>query len=234
MLDLLTEYCAGMEMPLSAEQVERCEAFLADLYAVNATMNLTRVPREEAELRHLIDSLLVAEFIAPGSEVVDLGTGPGLPAWPLACARPDLKVTAVDSSGKMLDFLRRHPLPNLTVVQGRAEDLGWEECMDSATGRALAPLGIQLELTSRMLRVGGRAVPFRTTAEREAIRAFPAQKLGFELTTMEERTLPGTDIVRIFPSFTKVAKTPKGFPRGWAQIKANPISQASGSRKRKP
>lgn len=224
MLDLLTEYCAGMRTPLVAEQVERFEAYLADLYVVNATMNLTRVPREEAELRHLIDSLLVAEFFPAGAEVVDLGTGPGLPAWPLACARPDLNVTAVDSSGKMLDFLRGHPLSNLTVVQGRAEDLGWEEAFDAVTGRALAPLGIQLELSCRMLRVGGHAVPFRTTAEREAIRAFPSQKLGFELSSLEERKLPGTDIVRLFPIFTKVAKTPKGFPRGWAQIKANPIS----------
>lgn len=223
MLNALTLFCLGADIPLSAEQVERFEAYLADLYVVNATMNLTRVPQEEAELRHLIDSLLVAEFLPAGGEVVDLGTGPGLPAWPLACARPDLKVTAVDSSGKMLDFLRRHPLSNLTVVQGRAEDLSWEECIDAATGRALAPLGIQLELTSRMLRVGGRSVPFRTTAEREAILAVPALKLGLELISMEERRLPGTDIVRLFPIFTKVAKTPKGFPRGWAQIKANPI-----------
>ncbi|MBX7133113.1 MAG: class I SAM-dependent methyltransferase [Fimbriimonadaceae bacterium] len=224
MLDLLTEYCAGAGMPLSVEQVERFEAYLGDLYAVNATMNLTRVPREEAELRHLIDSLLVAEFLPAGAEVVDLGTGPGLPAWALACARPDLKVTAVDSSGKMLDFLRRHPLSNLTVVQGRAEDLCWEEVYDAATGRAIAPLGIQLELSCRMLRVGGRAVPFRTTAEREAIRAFPAKKLGIELSSLEERKLPGTDIIRLFPIFTKIAKTPGGFPRSWAQIKANPIS----------
>ena len=224
MLNLLTEYCACVGMPLSAEKVERFEAYLADLYVVNATMNLTRVPREEAELRHLIDSLLVAEFLPAGGEVVDLGTGPGLPAWPLACARPDLKVTAVDSSGKMLDFLRRHPLSNLTVVQGRAEDLGWEETFDAATGRALAPLSIQLELSCRILRVGACSIPFRTTAEREVIQAFPAKRLGLELTTMEERTLPGTDIVRLFPVFTKVAKTPRGFPRGWAQIKANPIS----------
>lgn len=89
MLDLLTEYCDCAEMPLSKEQVQRFDAYLADLYAVNATMNLTRVPREEAELRHLIDSLLVAELLPAGAEVVDLGTGPGLPAWPLACARPD-------------------------------------------------------------------------------------------------------------------------------------------------
>lgn len=101
--------------------------------------------------------------------------------------------------------------------------MGWEECVDAATGRALAPLGIQLELSCGMLRIGGRAVPFRTTAERQAIEAFPAQKLGLELTTMEERTLPGTDIVRLFPIFMKVAKTPVGFPRGWAQIRAKPI-----------
>ena len=224
MLDLLTEYCAGMGMPLVADQMKRFDAYLADLYEVNATMNLTRVPREEAELRHLVDSLLVAEFIPVGAEVVDLGTGPGLPAWPLACARPDLKVTAVDSSGKMLDFLRRHPLPNLTVVQDRAEDLCKEECFDVATGRALAPLGIQLELSCRMLRVGGCSVPFRTTAEREAIQAFPAKQLGLDLSAIEERTLPGTDIVRLYPIFTKVEKTPRGFPRGWAQIKAKPFS----------
>src|ERR1041384_4679794 len=134
----------GLE--LTPEQVAQFEAFEAKLYEANAVMNLTRVPREECWLRHFVDSLLFQDLIPLNARVLDIGTGPGFPAWPLACARPDLQVTALDSNGKMLGFLRSQPLPNLEVVQERAEEWGAFERFGVVTGRALAPLPVQIEL----------------------------------------------------------------------------------------
>ncbi|HZH99340.1 MAG TPA: RsmG family class I SAM-dependent methyltransferase, partial [Fimbriimonadaceae bacterium] len=114
----------GIGITLDEGMLHAFEQFEEDLYRSNAVMNLTRVPREECYLRHFLDSLLFHDLIPAGASVLDIGTGPGFPAWPLALCRKDLHVLALDSSGKMLGFLRRHPLPNLEVVQERAEEWG--------------------------------------------------------------------------------------------------------------
>lgn len=206
------------------DQIARFEAFEDALYQANEVMNLTRVPREEAWLRHFIDSLLFQDLIPQGAEVLDIGTGPGFPAWPLACARPDLQVFALDSSGKMLGFLKRQTLPNLQVVQVRAEEWGVKEQFDVVTGRAVAPLPIQLEISAPCVKKGGIVLPMRTPAESEEIASFPAQQLGLMLKEQVARALPGTDIVRQFAIFEKVSTTPPYYPRLWAEIKRKPIS----------
>lgn len=207
-------------MPLDDGQVLAFEAYAETLYRLNAVMNLTRVSRDECEVRHFIDSLLVAEFVPPDSKVLDIGTGPGLPAWPLARARPDTKVTAIDSSAKMLQVLEACPLPNLRFKQARAEELGSQETYDIVTGRALAPLAVQLEVSAAWCKVGGAVVPFRTLDEDYDI---DAGLLGLVLEGVNERALPGTGTVRAFPVYRKTGKTPKNYPRPWAQIKRRPI-----------
>ncbi len=210
-------------MELSPEQIGQFETFEGNLYATNAVMNLTRVPREECWLRHFVDSLLFQDLLPQGASVLDIGSGPGFPAWPLACARPDLTVTALDSSGKMLGFLQRNPLPNLTPVLARAEDWGVREEFDVVTGRALAPLPIQLELSMAPLKIGGLIVPMRTPGEEGAAKAFPAEKLGLRPAGLHRRPLPGTDIVRLFTVYEKVAATDLAYPRSWADIKRKPL-----------
>lgn len=174
-------------------------------------------------MRHFVDSLLVAELIPTGARVLDLGTGPGFPAWPLACARRDLNVTAVDSGAKPLDFLRQVPLPNLELLQARGEDLTRRESYDVVTGRAIAPLPIQLELSAAPCRVGGLVIPFRTPAERQGFAAPFLRELGLELVEVREVALPGTDVVRAFPIYRKFRSTPKSFPRRWGVIKSSPL-----------
>jgi 16S rRNA (guanine527-N7)-methyltransferase len=217
------ETLAGIGLTLSDAQIEAFESFDERLYAANAVMNLTRVPREEAWLRHFVDSLLFHDLIPEGSEVLDVGTGPGFPAWPLAAARPDLRVTALDSSGKMIGFLAQNPLPNLRAVVDRAETWGVREGFDVVTGRAVAPFGIQLELSAPPSKVGGLIIPMRTPSEKEAVKGFPAPELGLQPAGLHERALPGTDIVRLFPVYRKVAATPSKYPRPWAEIKRAPL-----------
>lgn len=72
-------------------------------------MNLTTVLEpEEAVDRHFLDSLApVALGLLPqGARAVDVGTGAGFPGIPLLIARPDLRLTLVDSLNKRLEFLR--------------------------------------------------------------------------------------------------------------------------------
>ncbi|MFX8786206.1 RsmG family class I SAM-dependent methyltransferase, partial [Acinetobacter baumannii] len=73
--------------------------------------------------RHLVDSLAILGLLPKNASVLDVGTGAGFPAWPVAWARPDLHVTALDSTEKRLRFLGRHALPNLELLCARSEDV---------------------------------------------------------------------------------------------------------------
>lgn len=212
--------CGEIGLPLSAVQLASFIEFENRLYTANELMNLTRVPRRECWLRHFMDSLVIHDLIPPGAKVLDIGTGPGFPAWPLACGREDLAVTALDSSGKMLGFLRGSPLPNLVAVQARAEEWARDhaEQFDFVTGRALAPLAVQLELSAAFSKIGGLVAPMRSSGEREQIAKLPSF-LGLVLKEVAERRLPGTDVVRLLPVYRKAWRTPKGFPRDWPAIK---------------
>lgn len=209
---------------LSDQQFDAFSQFEEALYGANKVMNLTRVPREEAWLRHFLDSLLFQDLIPRGSSVLDIGTGPGFPAWPLAQARPDLRVTALDSSGKMLGFLLQHPLPNLEIINARAEELGVREKFDFVTGRALAPLAIQLELSAQPCKIGGFVVPMRTPSDEQSLIEVDESVLGLVLKERLQRALPGTDALRLFPIFQKTQRTPRNYPRRWAEIKSKPLT----------
>ncbi len=210
---------AGLE--LSENQLEACGRFLEELYRVNEVMNLTRVPAEEAWRRHLVDSLLFHDLFPPGVRVLDVGTGPGFPAWPLALARPDLDVTALDSNQKMLGFLRTQQLPNLRIVDARAEEWKSQKRFGIVTGRALAPLAVQIEVSSANCAVKGAVMPLRTPTD--DFEASHVEVLGLRLETVVTRTLPETDIERSVPIYRKFAPTPSKYPRRWAEIKAKPL-----------
>ncbi|MBC8065140.1 MAG: 16S rRNA (guanine(527)-N(7))-methyltransferase RsmG [Chlorobia bacterium] len=222
--DCFSDALGVLGLALSGEQIDRFDAFEQALYHANAVMNLTRVPQEESWLRHFVDSLLFQDLIPVGSSVLDIGTGPGFPAWPLACARPDLRVTGLDSNGKMLGFLSTQGLPNLEIVMARAEEWGVRDRFDVVTGRAVAPLAVQLEISAPCAKIGGLVIPMRTPVERESIEAFLASKIGLRLRETTERELPGTAIVRLFAVFEKVDPTPDVYPRPWAEIKRSSLT----------
>lgn len=222
-LPVLADLCASLGCPLAPEQITQAEAFLDALYAENEVRNLTRVPREEAEVKHLCDSVLALDLIPHGSHVLDIGTGPGLPAWPLACVRPDLTVTALDGSERMFAPMRAVPLPNLHPVQGRAEDMTQVEAYDVVIGRALAPLPVQLEISAQPLKLGGLAIPFRSGADWEEAEQLNIGQLGLELEEMILRELPRETGQRLFPIYRKVRPTDSQFPRTWARMKAKPL-----------
>ena len=106
----------------------RFENYLRLLTAWNLTHHLTayRTPRDI--VRGLfIDSLLFLPLLPdPPRRLIDIGTGPGIPAVPLRIVEPELSVTLVDARHKPVSFLqalkRELDLPDLEVVHARAED----------------------------------------------------------------------------------------------------------------
>lgn len=198
------------------------ERFEDSIYKVNEFKNVTRVPKEECVTRHFLDSLIVSSLIPNGASVCDLGCGPGFPSWPLAAVRPDLSVTAIDSNRKMLLPLDSVPLPNLQVVCARAEDQVGHESFDVVTGRAFAPLSVQIEVSAGLLKPGGKLLPLRSL--NEPVISVGTWLLGLELLANHEIPVPETETVRWIPEFQLNQPLPKGYPRPWATIKAKPIS----------
>lgn len=126
---------------LSEEQIGNLARHYALLRRWNQRVNLTRIiePREAAKL-HYAESLFGAKFIDGARTVLDIGSGAGFPAVPLAVASAEARVTALEANEKKALFLREAKdelrLDNFDVVNARIEEFDWAG-YDVMTSRAL-------------------------------------------------------------------------------------------------
>ncbi len=109
--------------------------------------------------RHILNCLTLVELIPLNSTVADIGSGAGLPGIVLAIARPDLAVTLVEPTLRRVEFLNETKaelnLENLSIIQGRAEDLIKGQKFEIVTARAVAPMKKLLNLCLPLLKPGG-------------------------------------------------------------------------------
>jgi 16S rRNA (guanine527-N7)-methyltransferase len=195
----------------------------------NQRFNLTAM-KSGAEIdRWLIgDSLRmlpVIDEMIPRSDaqLIDIGTGAGFPGLALKIARPDLRVTLVESTGKKVTFLQAViddlGLAGVQAVHGRAEELGHDfvhrSRYDLATARAVSSAPALLELCMPLLKIGGLGVFPKSADIDEELES--AQKAAPLLGARLERDelLPATahlPVTRLL-IFAKIAPTPNRFPR---------------------
>jgi 16S rRNA (guanine527-N7)-methyltransferase len=140
-------------------------------------------PREVPRLwtRHMLNCAAVAPLLPPSAQVVDVGSGAGLPGLVLAIAREDVTLTLVEPLLRRVVWLEEVAgdlgLTNVSIVRSRAEELGtgWA---DFATARAVAPLAKLSAWCLPLVRSGGvlLAIKGRSAAEelRETAGALPA------------------------------------------------------------
>ena len=183
-------------------------------------LNLTRARTFDDAMRVLVfDALPLLAYLPGNGSIVDLGSGAGTPAIPLAVSRPETRFLLVEASRKkagFLDVVRRElGLINVDVLHARAEDLGrmpaHRERYDGLTARAVADLSVLAEYALPLLKVGGVAVlPKGSRARLEAARAGPALALlGGAAAVYESRSPSGSQIVVL----RKIAPTPESYPR---------------------
>ncbi len=133
-------------------------------------------PREPARLwsRHVLNSAVIAELIAAGSSVVDIGSGAGLPGIPLAIGRPDLTLTLVEPLERRVRYLvetiESLALGNCRAVRGRAEEV-IAECgnADVVTSRAVAPLHRLASWSAPLARDGGLVLAMKGESASEEL-----------------------------------------------------------------
>jgi 16S rRNA (guanine527-N7)-methyltransferase len=166
--------------------------YLALLDRWNRTYNLTAIrdPREMVT-RHLLDSLAMHPFLKD-EVLADLGTGPGLPGIPLAIAKPQLRVTLVESNGKKARFLREAVrtlgLANARVAESRAEALDEPGAYDAITARALDTLAGIVEVGGHLLKPRGKLLAMKGLRPDEEIAALPA---GWTACEVRALAVPG-------------------------------------------
>jgi 16S rRNA (guanine527-N7)-methyltransferase len=93
--------------------------------------------------RDLADSIQLSRLLAPGEEILDVGTGGGVPGVVLAIMRPDLKVSLCDSVGKKARALQQIVEAlglESPVYPFRAEELLEDARFDALVVRAVGPL----------------------------------------------------------------------------------------------
>jgi 16S rRNA (guanine527-N7)-methyltransferase len=116
------------KVELPTAEIIRLEAYLRELVRWNQHVNLTGA-KSVSELigEHLPDSFAISQLCPPGTKVVDVGAGGGLPGVPLAVLRPDCHVTLVEPRAKRVAFLRTAlrlaAVGNALVLRGRSEDV---------------------------------------------------------------------------------------------------------------
>jgi 16S rRNA (guanine527-N7)-methyltransferase len=145
-------------------------------------------PRETPRLwdRHLLNCAGLAELLAPGQRVLDVGSGAGLPGVVLAIRREDIDVELVEPLLRRATFLTEVVaelgLGNVTVRRARAEELAGKVTADVVTARAVAPLDRLASWTMPLLVAGGRLLALKgESAESELATARPAmRKAGAE------------------------------------------------------
>ncbi len=128
------------EFCLPGDQIAKLEEHYDLMCKWNRVVNLTSIYKvEEVVERHYWESLFLARFLPAGPvRLVDVGSGPGFPGFPVAVVRPDCIVTLVESHQRKAAFLREaaRGIPNIRVLSIRAETLIEE--FDLAVSRAVS------------------------------------------------------------------------------------------------
>ena len=215
-----------------------CDKFVAlaeIMLEENEKYNLTAITEpDKIALLHFADSVTVAKHLKDGASIVDVGCGAGFPTLPLAIVRPDLKITAIDSTQKRVTYVNETAaklgLTNVKAICVRAEDFGktdGREKFDYATARAVAALPVLLELCLPLVRVGGEMLAMKgKNAEYELSASKKAiSLLGGKFKSLEEIKLigDGEDALHPIVKIAKATKTPASYPRAYAQISKKPL-----------
>jgi 16S rRNA (guanine527-N7)-methyltransferase len=169
----------AFEVPLDEPRLQALRGFCDLLLRWGARINLTGA-RSTADLvaDHLPDAFALARLLPGPRRVLDVGSGGGLPALPLALLRPALTLALCEPIAKKVAFLRT-ALRELGLADRvqihpiRVEALPTlSRPFDVALSRATFPPAEWLALGERLVAPGGQVFALTTpAAARAAARA---------------------------------------------------------------
>ena len=199
--DGLSAGIQALGLSLSAEQQKRLLDYVALIQKWNKVYNLTAL-RDPADMltHHLLDSLTAVAPLSRHTQgqpinVLDVGSGGGLPGVVLAICMPELKVTCVDTVAKKAAFVQQVAaslrLPNLRGIHARVESL--TDPYHVICSRAFASLPDFVTWSRSALAEGGVWMAMKGKHPQDEIDALPADVKVFHV---EPLTVPGLDVER--------------------------------------
>jgi 16S rRNA (guanine527-N7)-methyltransferase len=186
----------GIDLPDGA--IAKLAGHLSLVEKWNRVHNLTAVrSTDQMVALHVLDSLSILAHLGNAADIVDVGTGAGLPGIPLAIARPALRVTLLDSSHKKCAFLQQAKtdlgLANAEVVCDRVESWKPAKKFDVAVSRAFSDLADFVEQARHLVAPGGQLIAMKGVHPFDEIARVPA---SHRVSQVLELTVPGLDAHR--------------------------------------
>lgn len=233
--DLLQNYIKDYKITLTENQYEQFQKYFELLVEWNEKMNLTAITDESGvALKHFADSLSLLNFvdIPQNSTLADVGTGAGFPGVVLKIARPDIKLTLIDSLNKRLVFLNEVCSQlgiDAELIHSRAEDGARDEKLresfDFAVSRAVARMNVLSEYCLPYVKVGGAFCAMKGAQANEEFKESlnAINTLGGKLENKYFFELPENGGERAIAVVRKVKNTPQKYPRQSGKIKAKAL-----------
>lgn len=233
--EIIKSATADYKIQLTENQLEQLEKYFKLLVEWNEKINLTAITDEQGvAVKHFADSLSLFNYvdIPENSTIIDVGTGAGFPGIVLKIARPDIRLTLLDSLQKRLNFLDT-VLSELSLdavlIHSRAEDGGQDidlrESFDFVVSRAVARLNVLAEYCIPYARLSGSFIAMKgPDAENEIADGRKAvQTLGGKIKNIHTFSLALDGGERTIIEIEKIAPTPDKYPRSYGKIKAKPL-----------
>ncbi len=233
--DLLLNFIKDYKITLTENQYEQFQKYFELLAEWNEKMNLTAITDESGvALKHFADSLSLLNFvdIPQNSSLADVGTGAGFPGVVLKIARPDIKLTLIDSLNKRLVFLGEVCAQlgiEAELIHSRAEDGARDEKLresfDFAVSRAVARMNVLSEYCLPYVKVGGAFCAMKGAQANEEFKESlnAINTLGGKLEKKYFFELPENGGERAIAVVRKVKNTPQKYPRQSGKIKAKAL-----------
>jgi len=226
---------ASLPFAFTAGEISSLKAYIDLLLDWNRNFSLTTYDTLEAVTYGLIlPSLAFSGFIPSKSDVVDLGTGPGIPSIPLSVLRPDLSFTLVESSEKPYRFLetavKEKGLSQVGLLNGRAEEAAhldeYRGRFDIAVARSFAPLPVVVETAAGYVKPGGLTVVHVSRNDAEAANVSRETSILAGARYRESREIelgiPEMEPVG-FAVYVQEMACPPQYPRRWKAMKNKPL-----------
>ena len=230
----LKALAASLGVSLDDRALERFDLYARLLCDWNEKINLTAITDpQEICVKHFADSLsvLAKVEIPQDAKLIDVGTGAGFPGLALKIARPDLRVTLLDSTKKklmVLDDISQKLELDVELLHKRAEEAGqsriYREQFDVATARAVANLAVLSEYCLPFVKVGGRFLAMKSAKTQEELAGAKKAigQLGGRVETVHTLQLE-TAGERTILELKKQSPTPAPYPRPSAKIARFPL-----------
>ena len=186
LVEALAEGIDALGLTLDAAQQQKLLAYIALLSKWNKVYNLTAIrdPRDMVGL-HILDSLALVPHLNGGHNILDVGSGGGLPGICVAIAAPALEITMLDSLQKKTTFIRQAigelGLKNANVVCERVEKYLPKQKFDIVTSRAFATLADFVIGAQHLVAPGGKMIAMKGVYPHDEIAGLPKTHKATEI-----------------------------------------------------